>query len=118
MTELVDRKLKALAEAQQSLEDGAHKLEEMKAYYEMSKDAIEANRAAGMDTGDAFEQLKIDTACDSVFESMNMAFAQLEVAAALDVNSDDKPTQPVAQLEVSEPVIIDVKVRETQKVSR
>lgn len=118
MTDLVERKKKALNEAQQSLEDGDNKLEEMKAYYEMSKDAIEANRAAGMDTGDAFEKLKADTACDAVFESMNMAFAQLEVAASLDVDSDDKADQPVAQLAHSEPVVLDVKVRETQKVSR
>ncbi len=118
MTDLVEKKKRALGEAKQSLEDGDMKLEEMKAYYEMSKDAIEANRAAGMDTGDAFEKLKADTACDAVFESMNLAFAQLEVAAALDVDSDDKPAHPVAQLEVSEPVVIDVKVRETQKVSR
>ena len=118
MTDLVERKKKALNEAQTSLEDGDNKLEEMKAYYEMSKDAIEANRAAGMDTGDAFEKLKADTACDAVFESMNMAFAQLEVAAALDVDADDKPAQPVAQLAHSEPVVLDVKVRETQKVSR
>jgi hypothetical protein len=118
MTDLVERKKKALAEAQTSLEDGDNKLEEMKAYYEMSKDAIEANRAAGMDTGDAFEKLKADTACDAVFESMNMAFAQLEVAAALDVNSDDKPEQSVAQLAHSEPVTLEVPVRQTQKVSR
>lgn len=118
MHDLVERKKKALGEAKQSLEDGAMKLEEMKAYYEMSKDAIEANRAAGMDTGDAFEKLKADTACDAVFESMNLAFAQLEVAAALDVDVDDKPAQSVAQLAHSEPVVLDVKVRETQKVSR
>ena len=118
MTDLVERKKLALNDAKQSLADGDMKLEEMQAYYEMSKDAIEANRAAGMDTGDAFEKLKADTACDAVFESMNMAFAQLEVAAALDVDEDDKPAQPVAQLAHSEPVVLDVKVRETQKVSR
>ena len=118
MTDLVERKKKALNEAQVSLEDGDNKLEEMKAYYEMSKDAIEANRAAGMDTGDAFEKLKADTACDAVFESMNMAFAQLEVAAALDVNPDDKSVAPTVQLGHSEPVVLDVAVRETQKVSR
>lgn len=118
MTDLVERKKRALNEAQASLEDGDHKLEEMKAYYEMSKDAIEANRAAGMDTGDAFEKLKADTACDAVFESMNMAFAQLEVAAALDVDEDDKPATAVAQLAHSEPVVLDVQVRSTQKVSR
>jgi hypothetical protein len=118
MTDLVERKKKALGEAKQSLEDGDMKLEEMKAYYEMSKDAIEANRAAGMDTGDAFEKLKADTACDAVFESMNMAFAQLEVAAALEVDSDDKPVKAVAQLSHSEPVVLDLEVRETQKVRR
>lgn len=118
MTDLVERKKRALGEAQKSLEDGAMKLEEMKAYYEMSKDAIEANRAAGMDTGDAFEKLKADTACDAVFESMNMAFAQLEVAAALDVDEDDKSEQGVAQLGHSEPVVLEVPVNATQKVSR
>jgi molybdopterin converting factor small subunit len=118
MTDLVERKKVALNDAKQSLADGDMKLEEMQAYYEMSKDAIEANRAAGMDTGDAFEKLKADTACDAVFESMNMAFAQLEVAAALDVDEDDKPAPSVAQLAHSEPIVLDVKVRETQKVSR
>jgi ribosome-binding protein aMBF1 (putative translation factor) len=84
MTELVERKKQALADAQQTLEVGQHKLEEMKAYWDMSQAAQEANRAAGMDTGDLYEKLKADTAVDAVFESMNKAFAQLEVAAALD----------------------------------
>jgi len=118
MTDLVERKKVALNDARQSLEDGDMKLEEMKAYYEMSKDAIEANRAAGMDTGDAFEKLKADTACDAVFESMNLAFAQLEVAAALDVDSDDKPAAAPVQLGHSESNILEMPARETQKVSR
>jgi hypothetical protein len=119
MVDLVERKKEALKDAKQSLHDGDMKLEEMKAYYEMSKDAIEANRAAGMDTGDAFEQLKADTACDAVFESMNAAFAQLEVAAALeDDTPDDNVDTSVAKLGHSEPVTINVPVRETQKVSR
>jgi len=119
MTDLVERKKTALAEAKKSLEDGDMKLEEMKAYYEMSKDAIEANRAAGMDTGDAFEKLKADTACDAVFESMNLAFAQLEVAAALDVDPVDKPAQSTAQLGHNEPNVLEVvPVKQTQKVSR
>jgi hypothetical protein len=116
MSDLVERKKVALADAKQSLEDGDMKLEEMKAYYEMSKDAIEANRAAGMDTGDAFEKLKADTACDAVFESMNMAFAQLEVAAALDVEPNDNEHKSPAQLAHNEPAILEipaVQVRET-----
>lgn len=118
MIDLVEKKKRALKDAQKSLEDGDMKLEEMKAYWEMSKDAIELNRAAGMDTGDAFEKLKADTACDAVFESMNTAFAQLEVAAALEVDEVDNTARPAAQLAHSEPVMLDVKVRETQKVSR
>ncbi len=122
MTAMVEQKKVALKEAQESLEIGDQKLEEMKAYYEMSKDAIEMNRAAGMDTGDAFEKLKADTACDAVFTQMNAAFAQLEVAAALDVNTPaDHPEQTVAQLAHSEPVVFDTvsqQVKQEQKVSR
>jgi hypothetical protein len=117
MTDLVARKKTALTEAKKSLDDGDLKLEEMKAYWEMSRDAIEANRAAGMDTGDAFEKLKADTACDAVFDSMNAAFAQLEVAAALDEVLVDDDSTNVAQLTHNEPAVLDVKVRETQKVS-
>ncbi len=117
MTDLVKRKQGALKDAQQSLEDGDMKLDEMKAYYEMSKDAIDANRAAGMDTGDAFEKLKADTACDAVFESMNLAFAQLEVASALEMEPVVPAAQSVAQLNHSEPVVLDVQtVKETSKV--
>jgi hypothetical protein len=116
MAALVEQKKKALQEAKQSLDEGNSKLEEMKAYWEMSKDAMELNRAAGMDTGDIWEKLKADTACDAVFESMNTAFAQLEVAAAIDVNSADNTSATMAQLKTSEPVILDVPVKESQKV--
>lgn len=118
MISLVTKKKNALVEAKKSLSDGELKLEEMKAYWEMSQDAQELNKAAGMETGDAFEQLKADTACDAVFESMNRAFAQLEVAAALEENSDDIDPVPVVQLGHSEPVMFDVQIREQQKVSR
>ena len=87
MTMLVEQKKRALNDAQDTLEEGRHKLDEMRAYWEMSQAAQEANAAAGLDTGDLYEKLKADTAVDSVFASMNRAFAQLEVAAALDVSS-------------------------------
>lgn len=86
MVVMVERKKTALKEAKQSLREGALKLEEMQAYWDMSKDAQALSKAAGMDTGDMFEKLKSDTACDAVFESMSRAFAELEVAASLDVN--------------------------------
>lgn len=99
MSDLVERKKTALLDAQRSLKDGDSKLEEMKAYWEMSKDAIAANRAAGMDTGDVFEKFKADTACDSVFESMNKAFSELEIASALNDNPSDKSQHTTLQLD-------------------
>lgn len=104
VADLVERKKVALRDAQQSLNDGDMKLEEMKAYYEMSKDAIEANRAAGMDTGDAFEKLKNDTACDAVFDTMNRAFAQLEIAATLEVETETKGSKKVETTPVSKTI--------------
>lgn len=108
MVDLVSRKKSALQAAQKSLEDGAMKLEEMQAYWEMAKDAIELNKAAGMDTGDQFEKLKSDTAVDSVLESMNTAFAQLEIASALAMEPDDKAVQVPLQLSQTEQTIIDI----------
>ena len=84
MQMLVNQKVQTLKAAKQSLEDADHKLTEMRAYWDMSQAAQAANQAAGMDTGDMYEQLKADTAVDAVFESVNRAFAQLEVAAAID----------------------------------
>lgn len=118
MVDLVERKKIALKEAQKSLEDGELKLEEMNAYWEMSKDAIELNKAAGMDTGDVFEKLKSDTACDAVFESMHRAFAQLEVADALEVESDDKVNTTSVQLGYSTPVVLEMEATVTEKVKR
>lgn len=110
---LVEAKKAALSEAQKSLEAGNLKLEEMEAYWEMSKDAQELNRVAGMDTGDAFERLKADTACDAVFESVNKAFAQLEVAAMLDVGQSNN----VELLISSDPNVIELTpVKQSVKV--
>lgn len=94
MNELVKRKLQALRDAEHSLNEGDTKLDEMKAYWEMSQAAQAANKAAGMDTGDLYEKLKADTAVDAVYSSMNRAFAELETAAALS-GPDDTDTTPV-----------------------
>jgi hypothetical protein len=42
-----------------------------------------------MNTGDLYEKLKLDTAVDAVFDSMNKAFAQLEVASLSDTPSTE-----------------------------
>lgn len=108
MKRLVQQKKAALKEADASLDAGEMKLVEMRAYWDMSQAAQAANKAAGMDTGDVFEKLKADTAVDAVFESMNKAFAQLEVAAALGENDvpalQNNPSQIIDVIEVQERV--------------
>lgn len=102
MTEQVTKKKQALSEAQNQLDLGAQKLEEMRAYWEMTSALRDANKAAGMDTGDMYEKLKADTAVDAVLGSMNLAFAELEVAATLSVDQEPaaqeiayNPSQPL-----------------------
>jgi hypothetical protein len=81
----------------------------------MSQAAQEANKKAGMSTGDQFEKLKADTAVDAVFDSMNRAFAQLEVAAALE--SNDNPAQTVAQLANNATPTLEMSLNTKQKVN-
>ncbi len=110
MEKLVEQKTQALQDAKAAIEAGEHKLEEMKAYWDMSQAAQAANKAAGMDTGDLFEKLKADTAVQSVYDSMNRAFAELEVASALNdtPSLDGIEYQPQATL----PTTINVKAKE------
>jgi len=111
MNEVVEQKKRALQEAKLAIEKGEHTLQEMRAYWEMSQAAQAAHSAAGMDTGDLYARLKADTAVDSVFASMNTAFAQLEVAASV----ADLPNATVQQL--NEPnLTIDVNTTTTQRV--
>lgn len=82
----VKEQLTALTEAQATIKKGEDKLEEMKAWWEMSQALNEANQAASLDIGDVYAQMKADTAVDAVISSVNQAFSQLEVAAALNTN--------------------------------
>lgn len=94
MEQLVTAKKTSLKRAQLMLEEGDRKLIELKAYWDMSQAAQAANKAAGMNTGDIYERMKSDTAVDAVFESMNKAFAELEVAATLDAPALENNPSP------------------------
>lgn len=83
MEKLVTQKQQALLQAQAAIKEGDNKLTEMKAFWDMSQIAQEANKSAGMNTGDIFEALKLETSCSAVFDSMNRAFAEMEVASQL-----------------------------------
>ena len=115
---LVEQKKVALQNAQIAIHQGEDKLKEMQAYWDMSQAAQRANAAANMDTGDLYEKLKADTACDAVFESMNKAFAQVDIASALEtapgipnISSTLQITQSTANDVVAMPVLNQTKVR-------
>jgi len=91
MNNLVERKKAALRDAKLAIEQGEDKLQECKAYYDMAIAAQKANKAANLDTGDIYESLKADTAVESVLNNMSRAFAEIEVADAL-----ESPTSPMA----------------------
>ena len=84
MRTMVEKQQQALEAAKEAIYQGEQKLTEMSAYWEMSQIAQAANKTANMNTGDQFEQLKMDTSYNSVFDSVNLAFAQMEVAARLE----------------------------------
>lgn len=90
MNARVEQKKQALNDAKRALEMGQDKLDEMTAYWQMSQALQAANKVVGLDNGDQFAKLKADTAVDAVFDSMNKAFAQMEVAASLEMDSVDK----------------------------
>lgn len=109
MTAKIERKKAALADAAEQLEIGQAKLDEMKAYWEMSQAMQEANKAAGLDMEDAFAQLKMDTAVDAVFDSMHKAFAQLEVEDHLE---EDKKERQAIENNPSDVIIPTVNVKQ------
>lgn len=99
----VEQKKKALNMAKESINNAKEKLKECKAYYEMSIAVQNANAAMKMDTGDIYEQLKADTAIDSVMAHVSKTFGELEVAASMGTQGDNLQlsNSPSPTLEIS-----------------
>lgn len=109
MSRMVEQKKAALKDARDKLSLADLKLEEMKAYWEMSQLAQKTNKSMGLSTGDAYEKLKAETASDAVFESVNLAFAQMEVASTLSI--DHNPSQTLDQTVVPSSNVVDAPVK-------
>ena len=107
MRTMVEKQQQALEAAKVAIYQGEQKLTEMTAFWEMSQIAQAANKTANMNNGDQFEQLKLNTSFDAVFNSVNLAFAQMEVAARLETPAIEN-SQTV---NVIIPNIINVKVK-------
>lgn len=89
MANLVQVKIDSLDSARNDLDNAYHKLDEMKAVYDMAVAAQSASSVTGMDTGDLYERIKAETAYDSVITSVNRAFAEIEVQAAVSIDKQD-----------------------------
>lgn len=89
MKQLLRVRVESYKNAKAELQLFDKKIEEADAMWKMSQSALALNKAAGMDIGDEFEKIKVETSLDSVELSMNNAFAQLETALmdSEDINS-------------------------------
>lgn len=94
----VDQKQRALKDAYAVLKEGEDRLDEMRAYFKMSEALLKANEAANISNDDFYAKMSQDCAMDAVLDHINLAFAQVEVAAALETT-----TVPAAVVEVPQP---------------
>lgn len=80
MKSLLSLRRKKYAEAEKSVEDYALEIEKAKAIWSMALAAAEMNKASGMNEKDVLQKIKVETSLDSITETMNSAFAELETS--------------------------------------
>jgi hypothetical protein len=77
-------KQKKYSELQQNIKLMDEQIEFLRANWKMSQALQKANALAGMDTEDPMAQLKTDAAIDSVVNSINRAFAEMDSSVLQD----------------------------------
>jgi len=86
-----------LAEFKVTIDNGRKVVQEMSAYYEMTKALDAANAAINMGEMNSSDQIRLDTAWNSVLQQMNSSFADLEIAEALAKDPEAPlPAQPTS----------------------
>jgi len=80
MRELLNLRKRKYKEAKESLHAFDLKIQELSAEWNMSQSALKLAKQAGMSEDDFFSKIKTEAAFDSVQNSTNMAFADLEFA--------------------------------------
>ena len=85
-------KQKKYSELQQNIRLMDEQIEFLRANWKMSQALQKANALAGMDTEDPMAQLKTDAAIDSVVNSINRAFAEMDSSVLQDTAQVGKGT--------------------------
>jgi hypothetical protein len=67
-------------QVQQEMQRFSDAIERAKALWDMSQSAQRMNKIAGMQSSDTFAQIKTDAALDSVMNSVNKAFSEMETS--------------------------------------
>jgi hypothetical protein len=82
------------------------KIQKMQALWEMSQEAQRMNKIAGKNDDDIFEKIRADVRMDSVHESVNLAFSELESSLmddeAKQIPVDYKPSIEYKPSEIAE----------------
>lgn len=110
MKKLLDFRKSRFKQAKAELDLFDSAIQRAEAMWNMSQAAQEMNKLAGMQTGDPFEKIKQDAAIDSVYSSMNKAFADLETALLDTAEQPKLEYQPTQMIDVT-PAKVQVQAR-------
>lgn len=108
MRELLEIRKRKFLEAKESLRKYDLEIQKASAEWKMSQSALRLARDAGMSEDDFFNKIKSETALDSVQESLNMAFADLDFAL---LEEKDQAEQIRSQKQITSgnsPITIDI----------
>lgn len=96
MIELLENRKLKYRRAREQVNFFEASIDRARAKWEMAQAAIRMNKLAGMQTGDEYEKIKVETAIDSVQTAMNTAFAELETALLSEEHPPMLPNQTTA----------------------
>lgn len=101
MVQLLELRKRAWRQAKANLATYKSVIHRAKAKWAMAEEAAKLRNSAGADVDEFYNQLKIDTALDSVENAMNLSFADLE-----DALLDEKDGMPVVEVMVKQNVAL------------
>lgn len=93
MMQLLELRKAKYEDAKNNLVKFESVIKRAKAIWQMAQEAAKMRNAAGADVEEFYSKLKVETALDSVTQSMNSAFADLELALM-----DEKDGRPITVL--------------------
>ena len=114
MRKLLSRREARYRKVSEDLEKFAGVIQRADAIWQMGLAAADMNAAAGEFDGEQmYERIKVETALDSIQDSMNLAFSEMESDLMAGDDLDDQPKQ----IELQEAEVIDIRVKTKERVA-